>query len=79
MENVGSKFQRIESKMYVVDSHSQSIAKLGTQLGKLAIVVGKREEEKLPSHPIWNSKGQQFEQLKAIIGLRSVIEVDHNV
>jgi len=38
--------------MHVVDSHSQSIAKLETKLGQPAIAVGKREEGKLPSHPI---------------------------
>jgi len=47
--------------MHIVDSHSQSIAKLETQLGQLAIAVGKREEGKLLSHPIQNPKGQQFE------------------
>jgi len=43
--------------MHIVDSHSQSIAKLETQLEQLAIAVGKREEGKLPSHPIENPKG----------------------
>jgi len=38
--------------MHIVDSHSQSIAKLETQLGQCAIVVGKREERKLLNHPI---------------------------
>ena len=52
--------------MHVVDSHSQSITKLETQFGQLAIVVGKREEGKLLSHSIQNPKGQQFEQLKLL-------------
>jgi len=38
---------------------------LETQLGQLAIAVGKRQKGKLPSHAIQNPKGQQFEQLKA--------------
>ena len=61
MQNVDSKVQEIKSKMHIVDSHSQSIAKLETQLGQLAITVGKREEEKLSSYPIQNPEGQQFE------------------
>ena len=32
--------------MQIVDSHSQSIAKLETQLGQLTIGVSKREEGK---------------------------------
>ena len=65
--------------MHVVDSHSQSIANLETQLGQLAIAVGKREEGKLLSHSIQNPKGQQFEQLKAVMVLRSGKEVDNKV
>ena len=72
MQNVDSEVQGIKSKMHIVDSHSQSIAKLETQLGQLAIAVGRREEEKLTSHPIQNPKCQQFEQLKAVMVLRVV-------
>jgi len=79
VQNVDSKVQNIESKMHVVDSHSQSIAKLETQLGQLAIAVGQREEGKLPSHSIQNPKGQQFEQLKVIMVLRSGKEVNNKV
>jgi len=43
VQNIDSKVQEIESKMHIVDSHSQFIVKLETQLGQLAIVVGKRE------------------------------------
>ena len=74
-----ARVQGIESKMHIVDSHSHSIAKLETQLGQLAIAVGKREEGKHPSHPIQNPKGQQFEQLKAVMVLRSGKEVDNKV
>jgi len=42
VHNVNSKFQEIESKTHIVNSHSQSVAKLETQLGQLAIAVGKR-------------------------------------
>ena len=55
------------------------LTKLETQLRQLAIAIGKREEEKLSSHPIQNSKRQQFEQLKAIMVLRSGKEVDNKV
>ena len=72
-----ARVQGIDSKLHIVDSHSHSIAMLETQLEQLAIAVGKREEGKLPSHPIQNSKGQQFEQLKAVMVLRSGKEVDN--
>jgi len=42
--------------MQMVESHSQSIAKLESQLRQLATVVSKREEEKLSSYPIENPK-----------------------
>jgi len=57
IQNADSKVQSIKSKMHVVDSHSQSIAKLETQVGWLAIALGKRKDGKLPSHSIQNSKG----------------------
>ena len=53
-----ARVQGIDSKLHIVDSHSHSIAKLETQLEQLAIAVGKRDEGKLPSHPIQNPKGQ---------------------
>jgi len=65
--------------MQIVDSHSQSIAKLETQLAQLAIAISKREERKLLSYSIENPKNQQFEQLKAIMILRGVKEVDNKV
>jgi len=74
-----ARVQEIESKMHFVDSHSHSIAKLETQLERPAIAIGRREEEKLPNHLIQNPKGQQFEQLKAVMFLRSGKEVDNKV
>jgi len=44
----------MKSKMCIIDSHSQSIAKLEIQLRQLAIAIGEREEVKLSSHPIQN-------------------------
>jgi len=79
MQNVNSKVQGIESKMHIVDSHSQSIVKLEIQLGQLAIAISKREEEKLLNYLTQNPKGQQFEQLKAAMVLTSDKEVDNMV
>ena len=56
VQNVNTKVQGIEYKMQIVDSHSQSIAKLETQLGQLAIAISKREEGKLPSYLVENQK-----------------------
>ena len=47
-----------KSNSQLLHSHTQSIAKLETQLGQLAQAVGKRDEGKLPSQPINNPKGQ---------------------
>ena len=71
VQNVDSKVQGIESKLHIVDSHSQSIAKLETQLGQLAIAVSKREG-KFPSCTTKNPKSQQFEQFKVVMVLREV-------
>ena len=64
---------------HIVDSHSQSIVKLETQLGQLAIAISKREEEKLLNYLTQNPKGQQFEQLEAMMVFRSSKEVDNKV
>jgi len=56
VQNVNFKVQGIESKMHIVDSHSQSIDKFKTQLGQLATTMGNRQEEKLLSYPIQNPK-----------------------
>ena len=47
--------QFMQSTQQVLQSNSQAISKLETQLGQLATVV---EKEKCPSQPIPNSKGQ---------------------
>jgi len=43
VQNMDARVQGIESKMHIFDSHSHSIAKLETQLGQLAIAVGRKE------------------------------------
>jgi hypothetical protein len=40
-----------------VNSHSQSIAKLETQVGEIANTLNRREKGKLPSQPVMNPKG----------------------
>jgi len=65
--------------MHIVDFHSQFIAKLETKLGQLAITVGKREEGKILSHPVHSRRGQQFEQLKAIMVLRNGKAIENKV
>jgi uncharacterized coiled-coil protein SlyX len=52
---------KINGKMgeisHIVNLHSQSIAKLETQVGRIANTLNKREEGKLPSQPVVNPKG----------------------
>jgi len=79
VQSVDSKVQIIESKMHIFDSHSQFIAKLEAQIGQLVITVDKRKEGKFSSLPIQNPKGQQFEQLKVVMVLRSGKEVENKV
>jgi uncharacterized coiled-coil protein SlyX len=69
-----------------VNSHSQSIAKLETQMGEMANTLNKREEGKLPSQPVVNPKGlymvnatSHLEQVQAITTLRSGKLVDNQV
>ncbi|KAI5680729.1 hypothetical protein M9H77_01956 [Catharanthus roseus] len=66
-------------KTQILDSHTQSIAKLETQIGQLANAISKREEGRLPSHPIENPRTNYHEQAKAVITLRSGKEVDNKV
>ena len=47
----------MQSTQQVLQSHTQSISKIETQLGQLASVVGEREKGKFSSQPIPNPKG----------------------
>ncbi|KAI5668570.1 hypothetical protein M9H77_18423 [Catharanthus roseus] len=69
----------LEVKTQILDSHTQSIAKLETQIGQLANAISRREEGRLPSHPIENPRTNYHEQAKAVITLRSGKEVDNKV
>jgi len=46
VQNIDSKILEIESKMHIVDSHSQSLAKLEAQLGQISHSYMEREGEK---------------------------------
>ncbi|KAI5677219.1 hypothetical protein M9H77_08169 [Catharanthus roseus] len=63
----------------ILDSHTQSIAKLETQIGKLANTISRRDEGKLPSHLIENPRTNYHEQVKALITLRNGKLVDNKV
>ncbi|XP_021747322.1 uncharacterized protein LOC110713162 [Chenopodium quinoa] len=76
---VTTSVQNIENKMHVVDSHTQSIAKLETQIGQLANAIGKRDDGKLPSTSIANPKGLNHEQTQAIMTLRNGKELFNKI
>ncbi|KAI5653659.1 hypothetical protein M9H77_30846 [Catharanthus roseus] len=63
----------------ILDSHTQSIDKLKTQIGQLANAISRRDEGKLPSHPIENPRANYHEQAKAVITLRNGKLVDNKV
>ncbi|KAI5682163.1 hypothetical protein M9H77_03391 [Catharanthus roseus] len=69
----------LEAMTQIVDSHTQSIAKLETQIGQLANAINRRDKGKLPSHPIENPRANYHEQVKAVITLRNEKLVDNKV
>ncbi|KAI5650055.1 hypothetical protein M9H77_36060 [Catharanthus roseus] len=69
----------LESMTQIIDSHTQSIAKLETQIGQLANAISRRDEGKLPSHPIENPRANYHEQAKAVITIRNGKLVDNKV
>ena len=56
-EKVLQALKGLEMNTQLLHSHTQSIAKLETQIGQLATAFSRREEGKLPSQPINNPKG----------------------
>ncbi|KAI5652971.1 hypothetical protein M9H77_30158 [Catharanthus roseus] len=60
-----------EAMTQILESHTQSIAKLKTQTDQLANAISRRDEGKLPSHPIENPRANYHEQAKAVITLRN--------
>ncbi|KAI5681865.1 hypothetical protein M9H77_03093 [Catharanthus roseus] len=78
-QNVDLSSKVDESMTQILDSHTQSIAKLETQIGQLANTISRRDEGKLPSHPIENPRANYHEQAKAVITLGSGKKVDNKV
>ncbi|KAI5672091.1 hypothetical protein M9H77_12455 [Catharanthus roseus] len=68
-----------KSKTQILNSHTQSIAKLGTQIRQLANVISRRDEGKLPSHPIENPKANYHEQAKTVTTFRNGKLLDNKV
>jgi uncharacterized coiled-coil protein SlyX len=71
---------------HTVNSHSQSIAKLETQMGQMANTLNRREEGKLPSQLVINPKGlymideeSSHQHVQSITTLRSGKLVDNQV
>ena len=68
----------------VLNSNTQAIARLETQLGQLAAAVSEREKGKFPSQPVANPKdtgssSNNPTQLNAIHTLRSGKQIDNQV
>ncbi|KAI5652912.1 hypothetical protein M9H77_30099 [Catharanthus roseus] len=60
------------AKTQILDSHTQSIANLETQLRKLAITMSRRDKGKAPSHLMENHKANSYhKQVKSVITLRN--------
>ncbi|KAI5683020.1 hypothetical protein M9H77_04248 [Catharanthus roseus] len=53
--------------------------KLETQIGQLANAISRRDEGKLPSHPIENPRANYHEQAKVVITLKNGKLVDNKV
>jgi uncharacterized coiled-coil protein SlyX len=82
----GELIGKFDEISHTVNSHSQSIAKLETQMGQMANTLNRREEGKLPSQPVVNPKGlymvnatSHLEQVQAITTLRSGKLVDNQI
>ncbi|KAI5666870.1 hypothetical protein M9H77_16723 [Catharanthus roseus] len=78
-EKVLSALKGLESMTQILDSQTQSIGKLETKIGQLANAISRRDEGKLPSHPIENPKSNYHEQVKAVITLRNGKLIDNKV
>jgi uncharacterized coiled-coil protein SlyX len=83
---VGELTGKFDEMSHTVNSHSQSIAKLETQMGQMANTLNRREEGKLPSQPVINPKGlymideeSSHQHVQSITTLRSGKLVDNQV
>ena len=55
-ETVLKKLKKLKASTQLVHSHSQSIAKVETQIGQIANTLNRRDEGRLPSQPSVNPK-----------------------
>jgi len=89
-DKVLAALSKLESQTQLLNSHSQSISKLETQVGQLANALNKRMEGTLPSQPVVNPKGHcmidentasssKHDQVQAVTVLRSGKIVDNKV
>jgi hypothetical protein len=83
---IGAIDGKFDEMARTVNSHSQSIAKLETQMGQMANTLNRREEGKLPSQPVINPKGlymideeSSHQHVQSITTLRSGKLVDNQV
>jgi hypothetical protein len=83
---IGELTQIVGEIHQTINSHSQSIAKLETQMGQMANTLNRREEGKLPSQPVMNPKGLYMvneetphQHVQSITTLRSGKLVDNQV
>jgi uncharacterized coiled-coil protein SlyX len=83
---LGELNDKFGNMSHIVNSHSQSIAKLETQMGQMVNTLNKREEGKLPSQPVMNPKGlymvneeTSHQHVQSITTLRSRKLVDNQV
>jgi uncharacterized coiled-coil protein SlyX len=83
---VGEMNGRMGEISQTVNPHSQSIAKLETQVRQMANTLNRREERKLPSQPVMNPKGlymvdeeTSHQHVQSITTLRSRKLVDNQV
>jgi hypothetical protein len=83
---VGGMKGTVDELSQKINTHSQSIAKLETQMGQLANTINRREEGKFPSQPVMNPKGLYMideeishQHVQSITTLRSGKLVDNQV
>jgi hypothetical protein len=83
---MGEMNGRMSEISQTVNSHSQSTAKLETQVGQMANTLNRRKEGKLPSQPVMNLKGlymvdkeTSHQHVQSITILRSGKLVDNQV
>ncbi|KAF7815007.1 hypothetical protein G2W53_028976 [Senna tora] len=75
-----SALKNLDPMRQLLDSHTQSIAKLETLVGQLANTITRRDEGKLLSFPMENPRGQTYqEETKAVTTLRSGKIIDNKV